>query len=241
MQYKKIIIVGASSGIGQGLARSYAQRDCKIGITGRRKELLEEIRKENPDKFVVSAFDINEEGMEQRLLELADKLGGLDLLIISAGIGYRNPDMDVSLEMRTIQTNVVGFTKVLLFGFDFFKKQGCGHIVGISSIAGIRGIDLCPAYSASKGFEALYLESLRRKSKKEKLNIIVSTIIPGFVDTVMARGKKKHIFWKASVEKAASQIIRAIDKKKNKVYVTKRWRGIAWVLRRMPDWIFENL
>ncbi len=239
MLYEKIIIVGASSGIGQGLAREYARRDCKIGITGRRQDLLEEIKSENPGKFIVSAFDINGEDVEQRLLELVEKLGGLDLLVISAGVGYRNPDMEIALEMRTIQTNVVGFSKVLLFGFDFFKKQGHGHIAGISSIAGIRGIDLCPAYSASKGFEALYMESLRRKSKKEKLNITVLTIIPGFVNTVMAQGK--HVFWRSSVEKAAVQIVEAIDKKKNKVYVTKRWRGIAWILRRMPNCLFNNI
>jgi short-subunit dehydrogenase len=239
MHYKKIIIVGASSGIGQGLACHYAQQDCIVGITGRRKELLQEMKNEYPDKIIISSFDINGEEVEQRLSELISKLDGLDLLIVSAGVGYRNPDMEKQKEMVTIQTNVVAFTKIIMFGFDFFKKQGYGHLAGISSIAGIRGIDLCPAYSASKGYEALYLESLRRKSKKDNLGIVATTIIPGFVDTAMAQGK--YVFWSSSVEKAARQIVCGLEKKKGKIYVTRRWRGIAWLFKKIPNYLFERL
>jgi short-subunit dehydrogenase len=239
MQYKKIIIVGASSGIGQALARMYAQQDCMVGITGRREELLQEMKKENPDKIITGAFDINEEGVENRLTELIHKLGGLDLLIVSAGVGYRNPNMDKAKEMITVQTNVVSFTKVIMFGFDYFKKQEYGHLAGISSIAGIRGIDLCPAYSASKGYEALYLESLRRKSRKDKLGIKVTTIIPGFVNTVMAQGE--FVFWRCSVEKAAEQIITGLKKVRSKIYVTRRWRGVAWLFKKVPNYLFERL
>jgi short-subunit dehydrogenase len=133
---------------------------------------------------------------------------------------------------------VVAFTKIMMFTYKYFEKKGEGHIVGISSIAGIRGLDVCPSYSASKGYEALYLESLRRKARKSGLNIKILTVLPGFVDTAMGQGN--HVFWRASVKKAVSQIKTAIYKGYGRAYITRRWRVIAWILKFVPRWIFER-
>jgi len=116
--------------------------------------------------------------------------------------------------------------------YRFFREQGYGHLVGISSIASIRGNRHVPAYFASKAFQANYLESLWMKGKRSKAVIHVTDIQPGFVDTAMALG---DTFWMASLEKATKQIYTAIKKKKKKAYITKRWRLVALVLKMVPS------
>jgi short-subunit dehydrogenase len=120
-----------------------------------------------------------------------------------------------------------------------FIKQGSGHLVGISSIASIRGGRAAPSYNASKAYESNYLEGLRQKVKNMALPITVTEIIPGFVDTAMAKGE--GIFWSAPPHKAAVQIFEAIGAKKSKAYITKRWSVIAWFLKLLPSFIYERL
>jgi len=109
----------------------------------------------------------------------------------------------------------------------------------ISSIASSRGNDYGPAYSAGKAFQSTYFEGLHLKLKKLKLPIYVTDVQPGFVDTKMAKSKK--LFWVAPVDKAALQIVDAIDKKKWRVYITRRWAIIAWLLKWIPDFIYFRL
>ena len=108
-----------------------------------------------------------------------------------------------------------------------------------SSIAGFRGLDLCPAYSASKAFELSYLESLRRKSKTERKIIKIISLIPGFVNTAMGQGA--GVFWRCEPEVAAQQIRKGIEQKKEIIYITKRWRIVAWLMKRIPNFLFENI
>ncbi len=238
MKYEKVIIIGASSGIGEGLARAFAEEGCKIGILARREELLQKLDADYPNVFLTRVCDITKEEPENYLQPIIDQLGGVDLLILSAGVGYQNMELDPDKEIRTAQTNVVAFTKIMMFTYKYFEKKGEGHIVGISSIAGIRGLDVCPSYSASKGYEALYLESLRRKARKSGLNIKILTVLPGFVDTAMGQGN--NVIWRASVKKPVSQIKTAIYKGYGRAYITRRWRVIAWILKFVPRWIFER-
>ena len=120
-----------------------------------------------------------------------------------------------------------------------FVKQGSGHLVGISSVASIRGGRSAPAYNASKAYQSNYLEGLRQKAKKMGAKITITEIIPGFVDTAMAKGE--GIFWSAPPKKAATQIFSAIYRKKSRAYITKRWRIIAWLLKLLPSFICERL
>ena len=123
--------------------------------------------------------------------------------------------------------------------FSKLKKQGHGHLVGISSIASLRGNRYCPSYSASKAFQANYLEALRCIAKNEKLNLKITDVQPGLVDTPMAKGE--GLFWGAPVKKASNQIYSAILKQKKKVYITKRWRFIAWIMKIAPSWVLEKM
>lgn len=124
----------------------------------------------------------------------------------------------------------MGFTAVAIETMKFFKHQGHGHLVGISSIAALKGNKDAPAYSASKAYISNYLEGLRKSVSKT--SITVTDIQPGLVDTDMAKGD--GLFWVAPKEKAARQIFKVIKKKKKHAYITKRWRIIAWILKLLP-------
>lgn len=236
----RAIIIGATSGIGKGLAIRLAARGYMAGITGRRRSLLDELTSQYPNAFIQQPFDITDiENINDRLDDLTQKLGGLDLLIISSGIGDFNHDLDFDIEKRTIDTNVTGFTCVADWAFNYFRDQQKGHLVAISSVAGLRGNSIAPAYNATKAFQINYLEGLRQKAAKLKSQIFVTDIRPGFVDTAMAKGEGQ--FWVASVDKAVDQIMTAINKKKKIVYVTRRWKLIGAILKRIPIKIYDSM
>lgn len=237
---KKAIIIGATSGIGKALAGLFIENDYQVGITGRRVNLLEEIKTTKPNSFFIKSFDIKEtQNTTQYLNDLTQKLGGLDVLIISSGTGDLNEKLDFEIEKCTNDTNVNGFTAITDWAFNFFKEQKHGQLVAISSIAGLRGNHLAPSYSASKAYQINYLESLRIKASKLKLPIFITDIRPGFVDTEMAKGD--GLFWVAPVEKASSQIYNAIIKKKKIAYITKRWGILAWIMKSLPNWVIEKM
>lgn len=236
---KKVIIIGATSGIGNELAKIFVNNDYQVGITGRRKTCLEKLRESNPDKYCISAFDCTAESNSKKLTELVNEMGGLDLLILSSGRGDENKTLDFEIENRTNQLNVIAFTEIVDWAFNYFGNQDKGHLVAISSLAGIRGSRIAPAYNASKAFQINYLEGLRQKAKKMGKPIYVTDIRPGFVDTDMAKGEGQ--FWVAKKEKAGKQIFDIIKRKKAIAYVTKRWKIIAMILSIIPQWIYKRM
>lgn len=237
---KKAIIIGASSGIGKELTKIFASHGYEVGIAARRSDLLNEIATEMPTKIYTATIDISTTDIAiQSLEKLIRDMENIDIIVISAGTGYLNPSLDWPQEKETIDTNVSGFTAMAGIAMHYFIQKGSGHLVGISSIASIRGDNVAPAYSASKAFMSNYLEGLSKKAKKEKIAITITDIQPGFVDTAMAKGD--GLFWVASPQKAAKQIYKAIQQKKKKAYITKRWIIIAWLLKIMPDFIYNKI
>jgi short-subunit dehydrogenase len=237
---KKAIVVGASSGIGRGLSLLLAEKKYLVGITGRRRELLENLKSEHPQSFIVRTFDITDTKMAIQTLEgLVAELGGLDLLILSSGTGYINHNLDFENEKRIIDTNVTGFTCVTDWAFHYFDQQNHGHLVAISSVGGLRGSRIAPAYNATKAYQINYLEGLRQKAARMNKHISVTDIRPGLVDTAMAKGE--GLFWVMPVSKAARQILRAILNKRKVAYVTKRWKLIAFLLLIIPKALYDRL
>ena len=239
MPVKKIIIIGSSSGLGKELAIIYAQQDHKVAITGRRQDLLEELRMNYPNNIIISAFDVTAGNNQQQINSLIQKLGGLDLLIYSAGYGDPSLELIPETEQMTTLTNVNGFVEIVGYAFNYFVQQGNGHIVLISSISALRGNSWTPAYSASKAFISNYAEGLSIKARKLKKNISITDIKPGFIATKMAKGNKQ--FWVAPVHKAALQIAKAIEKKKRVAYVSKRWWLVAQVMKWLPYSIYKRM
>ena len=234
---KKIIIIGATSGIGRGLAEVYSQEDYLIGITGRRENLLEEVCAQDKDKLFYQVCDITDTQATISSLEtLTQKMGGMDILIICAGTGELNPELSYQLEEPTLLTNVIGFTNIADWGFRYFEQQKSGHLVTISSVGGTRGSGIAPAYNASKAYQINYTEGLRKKAAKLPYPIYITDVRPGFVDTAMAKGE--GLFWITPLDKAVQQIYRAILRRRKVAYVSKRWKYVALLLRMIPASIY---
>jgi short-subunit dehydrogenase len=237
---RKVIIIGASSGIGRELAKIFSGHDYIVGITARRFELLSEVAKELPGPSVVKLMDVANSDEAVNIFEgLIKEMGSVDIVVINAGIGFLNPDLTWKKEKDTIDVNVAGFAAIANVAIKQFLKQGRGHLVGISSVAAIRGDPTSPAYSASKAFMSNYLEALRLKVIKARLPVAVTDIQPGFVDTAMAQGD--GLFWVASPEKAAQQIYNVIKKRRKRAYITRRWRFVAWIYKIIPDWLLAKI
>lgn len=236
---KTAVIIGATSGIGRELAHLLVEDYYKVIITGRRRDLLEEIKAECPRRYIIFEHDVTdlkrtEELFEHKLL----KYEGIELFVYNAGIGSASYNLDWEEEFPIVNTNVVGALKFYGMAYNYLNEQGYGHLVGISSVASIRGNRHAPGYFASKAFQASYLESLYMRAKRSESGIIVTDIQPGFVDTKMALGKT---FWMASVKKATKQIYDAIKWKKKKAYITNRWALVAFAMKIVPASIINKL
>ena len=232
----KAIVIGATSGIGKELVRILHREEYVVGAIGRRSDLLREIKTELRCRIHVKEMDITSSDAQENLQSLIREMGGVELIVISAGTGDLNVNWES--EMHTIETNVLGFTSMSTVAFKYFSDKGSGHLVGISSIGAIRG-GVVPAYNASKAFVSNYLQGLRIIALKQEKKITITDIQPGFVDTKMAKGS--GLFWVASPEKAAIQIYLAIVGKRKHAYITKRWRIIAYLYKILPDWLYHKL
>ncbi len=234
------IVIGATSGIGRAVALSLASEGYRVGITGRRTALLGELAAADPDAFVARNFDISDPAATAAALDaLAVELGGIGLVFISSGTGDINASLDPAVEQNTIDTNVTGFTAAACWAFSRFERQGYGHLAAVTSVAALRGDRHAPAYSATKAFQSNYLEGLRGRARHSGLPVHVTDIRPGFVDTAMAKGD--GLFWVAPVDKAVRQIMRAIRRRRSAVYITRRWRMVAWLLKALPRGLYDKI
>lgn len=237
---RKIVVIGASSGIGRGLANQYLGCGDFVVLCARRMDLLNELHASFPENSVVRSLDVADfKNLKENLSQIFNEFRPIDLVIISSGTGDFNPELHFEIENNTVDTNVAGFTAVACQAFVQFQKQGFGHLAAITSVAGMRGGAAAPAYNASKAYQINYLEALQIKAFKLKLPVFVTDVRPGFVDTAMAKGE--GLFWVASVPKAAAQIIKAIRQKRRVVYITGRWKWIARILRLLPFGLYARM
>ncbi len=237
---RKVIIIGATSGIGEALAHLYAKSGYMVGVTGRRLDRLTAFQHLHLGRAFINQMDLTHPQQAMIQLEhLIGQMNGVDIIILNAGTGRINRKLDFAIEAQTIEVNVTGFTALADFAANYFLKQGHGHLVGISSINALRGSNVAPAYAASKAYISSYLQGLRKRFSRSSNNIYVTDIKPGFVETDMAQGN--GLFWVAPVGKAAKQIKTAIDRKKSNCYVTRRWRLIAWLLKFLPESIYHRI
>lgn len=237
---KRIVIIGATSGIGREVARLYAQQGWKVGIAGRRLSKLEELKSTAPDTYEIQQLDITLPDAPEKLLRLTDRLGGMDLFFLSSGIGKQNPSLDIETELQTVSTNSTGFTQMVLTAYHYFEKQGSGHIAVISSIAGTKGLGVAPSYSATKGYQNLYMESLEQLSRMKKTPVIFTDIRPGFVRTDLLNDGERYPLL-LSPEKVARHIVKAIRQKKSYVTIDWKYRILVFLWRIIPRRIWVRL
>ena len=238
---KKVIIVGATSGIGREVALAMLRRGWMLGIAGRREDLLEELRAEFPENIVVYPVDVTKDDATQRLLHLIELRGGMDLFFLASGTGCHNPTLDEDIEVRTSETNVSGFIRVVTAAYRYFATKGGGHIAVISSIAGTKGLGAAPAYSATKRFQNTYIEALAQLSRMRKANIRFTDIRPGFVDTALLNSNEHKYPMLMSPEKVAMSIMHAIEKKKRVVVIDWRYRILVFFWKLIPRWLWERM
>ena len=236
---KKIIIIGATSGIGREVAKLYIARGWQVGIAGRRTEELEALRQEAPQQVYTETIDVTQEDAPVRLQSLIDKVGGMDVFLLSSGIGKQNPTLEADIELRTTATNVAGFMRMTMTAYHFFAKQGYGHIAAISSIAGTKGLGIAPAYSATKRFQNTYLDALDQLAHMNGLNICFTDIRPGFVATPLLKDDSYPLLMKAP--DVAAQIVKGIDRKKRTLIIDWRYRILVFFWRLIPRCIWLRL
>lgn len=236
---KKAIIIGATSGIGRALAEKLSREGYELGLAGRREALLKEIQGSLPAASHVCPMDVAETETARRAFqELLAAMGDVELVILNAGVGSKNRhDWETEKGHRRQRARLRG---CLPGGGRSLQNPGGGHLVGISSVAGLIGLGRAGAYSASKAFISTYMQALRQRSIRTGMNIVVTDIKPGYVATEMTEGRR-GLFWMCSVETAADQIYRAIVKRKHHAYITRRWRLIGWLIKAMPEWLYLRL
>ena len=235
----RIIIIGATSGIGREVAKLYIAQGWQVGVAGRRAEELETLRKEAPEQVSSEVLNVTLEDAPYRLQSLIDKVGGMDLFLLSSGIGKQNPTLTPDIELRTAATNVEGFIRLTTAAYHYFEKQGYGHIAAISSIAGVKGLGIAPAYSATKRFQNTYLDALDQLSRMNGLNIRFTDIRPGFVATPLLKDDNYPLLMKTP--QVATSIVKAISKKKRIVVIDWRYRILVFFWKLIPHWIWVRL
>ena len=237
---KKVIIIGATSGIGREVALIYIVQGWKVGIAGRREAELESLRAEYPEQVYAQTLDVTQEDAPEKLHALIEQVGGMDVFLLSSGIGKQNPTLETGLELATAATNVEGFIRMTNAAFHYFEQQGHGHLAVISSIAGTKGLGAAPAYSATKGFQNIYMDALDQLARMKKLNIQFTDIRPGFVATPLLNNQKKYpMLMEAPI--VALDIVSAIEKKKRVAIIDWKFRLLVGFWRLIPKWIWLRL
>ena len=245
--HKTALVVGGSSGIGAALVRTLVKNGYCVATVARREAVLSQLCEEvnqsatNSAKALYYPHNVADfDGTAALFQNIAADLGGLDLVIYAAGIQppLSEDEYDFEKDTAMVNVNLLGAMAWLGLAAARFERAATGHIVGISSIAADRGRRLNPGYNTSKAGLDTYLEALR--NRLSRFGVTVTTIKPGFVDTRLLENASRTM-WVISPEEAASQIYRAIERKKQTVYIPKRWRFVGLVIRHMPSVIFRRL
>ncbi|MDE6582826.1 MAG: SDR family NAD(P)-dependent oxidoreductase [Duncaniella sp.] len=241
---RRIIIVGASSGIGNVVARDFIGMGFKVGVAARSEAPLKELRDINPDQVEYAVIDVTARDAGKRLLGLIKKLGGMDILLLASGVGFQNPSLDMGKEMNMLETNVVGFARIIATAYRYYRDCPTattpGQIAAITSVAGTKGIGVAAAYSASKRFQQNYLEALDQLSRKQGVDVAFTDIRPGFIRTPLLDGATDYIM-EMDVEYASKLIEAAVLKRKRVATVDWRWRVVTALWSMIPSCLWTRM
>lgn len=256
---KRAIVMGATSGIGQEVARLLAANGYEVGIAGRREERLVQMAQATPGIVAHRQIDVTKKDAPTELHKLIEELGGMDLYVHSSGIGWENVALDPDKELKTVETNGVGFVRMVSAAYNWFAEQRAdeakqraegdeqrasskerkARIACITSIARTRGLGAAPAYSATKRMQAHYLECLSQQARMRHLNIGITDIRPGFVATDLIAGS--HFPLQLKAEDVARTIVRAIERGSEVVTIDWRYRLLVAAWQLIPRWLWVRL
>lgn len=232
---KKAIVIGASSGIGREVAMLLMKEGWTVGAAARRVDKLKELR-----AAAIEQIDVTQEEATERLQSLISRLGGMDLFFYASGIGKQNPELQADIELATLKTNGLGFTRMIGEAYRYFAQQGYGHIAAITSIAGTKGLGPAPSYSATKAMQNVYLQALEQQANARGLKIHFTDIRPGFVDTALLSGDF-HYPMMLQPERVAKEILHAINRRQHIRVIDWKYRILTAFWRRIPRCIWRRL
>ncbi len=242
---RKILIIGATSAIAQETAKLFAQQRETFFLVGRDADKLEaiaaDLKVRGAPKVVYTTRDLNEFDQHPTLIEQAyTSLEGLDTVLIAHGTldDQHTCEQDYAKAEQALRTNFLSVVSLLTPIANRLEKQRYGCIAVISSVAGDRGRQSNYVYGTAKGALTLFLQGLR--NRLQPANVCVLTIKPGFVDTPMTAPFKKGLLW-AKPETIAKGIYRAIQKRKNTVYLPWFWWPIMLIIKAIPEPIFKRM
>lgn len=237
---RNAIVMGATSGIGMEVALLLAKKGWHVGIAGRRTERLSDVMQRNTNIIAKRTIDVNSEYATTTLYDMIREMGGLDLYVHSSGIGWHNYDLDQEKELMTANTNILGFTRMVSTVLNYMAERGTGgHITCVTSIAGTKGLGAAPSYSATKRYQAHYLECLAQLSNLRNLHITITDIRPGFVDTALIEGSKYPL--KLPVAAVAKDIVKAIDRKASVRIIDWRYKLLVCIWKLIPRWMWVRM
>ena len=237
---KKVVIIGASSGMGMEVAKLLLDEDCQLGVAARREDRLQALKQLAPDRVVTATIDVTAEDAPHRLRSLIDEMGGMDLFFYSSGIGKQNRTLEPDIELNTFNTNAMGFARMIGEAYRYFAERGEGHIAAITSIAGTKGLGPAPSYSATKAMQNVYLQALEQQSNARGLKIRFTDIRPGFVDTALLSGDFRYPMM-LKPEKVARQIVRALKSKRHIQIIDWKYSLLTACWRRLPRPLWRHL
>lgn len=239
---KKVIIIGATSGIGREVAKLFISNGWYVGVCGRREEKLLQLKQLQPDKVFTKTLDVTNDDAPAALLSLIDEMNGMDLYLHVSGVGFQNRSLELAPELLTVETNALGFTRMIGTAFRYFEQhpEQQGHIACISSIAGTKGLGVAPSYSATKAYCNTYMEALEQLSNIKGLHITFTDIRPGFVDTDLLKGDYKYpMMMKA--DKVARAIVKGINSRKRVVIIDWRYRLLVFFWHLIPKALWVKI
>ena len=232
---RRAIVVGASSGIGREVARLLIADGWTVGVAARRLERLKEL-----GAVAEEQIDVTREDAPERLRTLINRIGGMDLYFHASGIGKQNRELHEDIELATVNTNAMGFTRWIGEAYRYFAERGDGHIAAITSIAGTKGLGPAPSYSATKAMQNVYLQALEQQAAARGLNICFTDIRPGFVDTDLLSGDF-HYPMMLRPERVAKHIFAAVNSRRHVCIIDWKYRLLTAVWRRIPRWLWRRM
>ncbi len=242
---KQVLVFGATSAIAQAVTRRLAARGAAMLLVardaGRLAAIADDLRVRGAAKVELEAMDALDYTRHASLAEIArQRLGGLDLVVVSHGTLADQKACEQSFESsrREIEINALSVISLLTHLANHLEAEGRGAIVVISSVAGDRGRQSNYVYGCAKAMVSTFMQGLRNRLYARGVQVL--TVKPGFVDTPMTADFKKGALW-ASADEVAAGIVRAIDRRRDVVYLPWFWRWIMVIIRAIPESLFKRL
>ena len=237
----KVVISGASSGIGLALARHYLERGATVAAFARRGELLQALAAEFPDKVYCYTLDVRDApAIQQAAREFLSRVGVPDIVIANSGVSRGTLTEYVEDEevfQNIMDINVLGMVKTFQPFLVAMREAKQGTLVGIASVAGFRGLPGSGAYSASKAAAISYLESLRVELYGSGVKVV--TLCPGYIKTPMTDINTYPMPFILEADEAARRMARVIGRGKSFAVVPWQMGMVGWLLRRLPNWLYD--